>query len=360
MGSAMAASNHRDDQGIGRGVRRVHALGGLAGADGIGRAAGLGRASLPLLVVPPFLAALTTAAVLGWGGLARDRRRMTLGTLVAFQSADGRASSSRSGLVAPRRDAPGDGGDLGRLDDVLANPVDARSRDVEARTGARLQGALELRDVTFGYNIARAALLEEFNLTLRPGERVALVGAIGVRQIDHRRLVAGLYSRGAARSSSTAARGRTGRATRSPRLWRSSTRTSSCSAAPCATTSRCGTRRFPTARVVRPRTDAAIHDQIARRPGGYDRGRESGANFSGGERSDSRSPVRWSPSPRMLVLDEATSALDPSTERSIDGDIRRRGCTTLIVAHRLRRSATATRSSCSTAAASCSEARTTR
>ena len=93
---------------------------------------------------------------------------------------------------------------------------------------------------------------------------------------------------------------------------------------------------IPDSEVIAAARAAAIHDEIAARPGGYDSEvTEGGANFSGGQRQRMEIARAMIGDPGILVLDEATSSLDPITEAQVMTALAATGAGLLVIAHRL-------------------------
>ena len=146
--------------------------------------------------VPIVVQSLSTAVVLFFGGRQVMNGNLTIGMLVAYQAL-------LSGLTRPLTTFVEFGStlqeleaDMSRLDDVLRSPADAqyaRPHTEQPAAKLKLDGALELRDVTFGFSPLNPPLVEGFSLKIEPGRRVAIVGATGSGKSTVAKLVAGFY-----------------------------------------------------------------------------------------------------------------------------------------------------------------------
>ena len=296
-----------------------------------------------LLAIPPFLQTAGNIVVLAVGGLRVMEGELSMGMLIAFQSLMLSFLAPVNQMVMLGQKLQEAQGYMQRLDDVMNNEasLDTESEKLPIHDTGRgscekLDGYVELKNVTFGYNLLEPPLISDFSLKLSPGSRVALVGGSGSGKSTIAKLVSGLYEPW---SGEVLFDGK-------PRkeIPRTILINSICMVdqeislfeGTIAENIAMWDTTMPQEEIARAASDAAVHDVISDRTGGY-QGllSEGGSNFSGGQRQRMEIARALAVEPSILILDEATSALDPSTEKVIDGNIRRRGCTCIIVAHRL-------------------------
>ncbi len=302
----------------------------------------LGWLTTRLNIIPPLLMSLTTTIVLGTGAMRVMDGQMTLGMLVAFLYLMNNFMGPVNQLVSVGRLIQETEGDMGRIDDVLNYELSGEfdKKEEESienyQTLNKLTGHFEMKHVTFGYNSTMPALIEDFSLSLKPGSRVALVGGSGSGKSTVARLASGLYEpwEGDIRFD-----GRLRKDIPRPVI------TASVAVIDQDVLMFKGSiqdniafwdSKIPEKHIIQSARDAAIHDVVAARANAYDsQVLERGTNFSGGQRQRLEIARALALNPTLLIMDEATSALDPKSEKTVMDNIKKRGCTCLIVAHRL-------------------------
>jgi len=302
---------------------------------------GLELANQTLGIVPALLRSVATTGVLILGGYRIIQGEMSIGMLVAFQTLMRSFLAPVSNLVNLGGLMQELSGDLERVDDVLKSEAQPSSpqevlTDPANRKVIRLSGCLELRDVTFGYSLLEPPLLEHFNLSLLPGQRIALVGGSGSGKTTVSKLISGELEPWE------------GQVLVDGQPWSQvpeGIRVNSFSIVEQDLFLFGGTVRenltlwdptVPEENLIRACEDAAVLDVVLELPGGLDAHlAEGGRNLSGGQAQRLEIARALVNNPAVLVLDEATSALDAETERTVLDRLRTRGCSCILVAHRL-------------------------
>jgi ATP-binding cassette subfamily B protein len=271
--------------------------------------------------------------------IAHGGGAISIGTVVAFTTLQTRLLFPILSLLNVGLDMQTSLALFHRIFEYLDLPIDiAQRRDAVELDRGGVRGEVRFEGVGFGYDPDGPPTLQDVDLAVPPGSRVAIVGETGSGKTTMGYLVARLYDTTTGRvtidgvdvrdlSFASLARA-VGLVSQETYLFHATIRENLRFAKPDATDE----ELEAAARAAR------IHDLIASLPDGYDTVvGERGYRFSGGEKQRiaiARTVLR---NPPVLVLDEATSALDVQTERAVGEalDALAQGRTTLVIAHRL-------------------------
>lgn len=202
---------------------------------------------------------------------------------------------------------------------------------------AQVRGAVELKNVSFSY-VPEQKLIQDFNLTVKPGQRVAIVGPTGCGKTTVINLLMRFYdvNKGVIAVDGTDIRNMTRASLRSnigmvlQETWLKdgTIRDNIIMGKPDATEEE----------IIAAAKATHAHSFIKRLPKGYDTViREDGDNLSQGQKQLLCITRVMLCQPPMLILDEATSSIDTRTEIKIQRAFEKlmKGRTSFIVAHRL-------------------------
>ncbi|MFC1408338.1 ATP-binding cassette domain-containing protein [Streptacidiphilus sp. N1-12] len=290
------------------------------------------------LSLPTVLNTAASAAVVVGGTSLLISGSLPVGTLLAFLLL-------LNGFLLPVTQLVGTGSELtvARAQTALLEDVEHSEPDpyltpllAVPDDATPLRGGLELRDISFGYDPNRPPTLSGISLTVRPGEWVAVVGGSGSGKSTLARLAAGvlrpwsgdvlLDGRPREEVPRAVVTSQIAYVEQQLRLFEGTFRDNLTLWNPAAD--------LPA--VHRALADAECA-ALVRQRGGLDAGaiEEGARNLSGGERQRLELARALALEPALLVLDEATSALDARTEALVNANLRKRGSSCLVLAHRL-------------------------
>ncbi len=297
------------------------------------------RLNTYLGLIPVMVSELAKYLVLVLGVLLVLRGSFTIGMIMAFQSFLMAFMSPAMTMVSAGQTLQEMRSQMERVEDVMEYPTDDHFTEdpvSEDHDYGKLEGAVELKNVTFGYSRLSEPLIRDFSMKMEPGSRVAFVGASGCGKSTLSKLISGLYEPWSGeilfdgkpiseidRSTFT---GSVAVVDQDIILFEDSV----------ANNIKMWDETIEDFDMLLAAKDAQIHGDILARPGGYE-GKllDGGKDLSGGQRQRLEIARVLAQDPSVIIMDEATSALDARTEYDLVKAVKERGITCIVIAHRL-------------------------
>ena len=296
----------------------------------------IAESSAWLTVLPQAMQMLSTAFITVTGAGLILKGAFTIGMLTSFQAFFSVFYAPVNSLIQDAKQLRQMTVQAERVKDVLDYPADPLEAKEDAEEIADLPGTLVVKDLTFGYGKMSRPVLNGISFEIGEGQSLGIAGASGCGKSTLLSLLLGLYPRWSGEiicggySIDVLSRKQYSRfagvVRQEPMLFPGTVRDNL----------KLWSSDFSDEDMIRAAKDALIHDEIMEREGGYDSiVLPQGQNFSGGQRQKLELARALMGGRKLLILDEATSALDSITEDKILKNLKNRGITTIVVAHRL-------------------------
>lgn len=292
--------------------------------------------SLYFGMIPSFLHQIASTVLLLSGVYMIMDGSFTIGMLTAFNGFLSSFLSPISDLMDVYQSFVQMKNDIDRIEDVMECPTDVNEDVKSNKEEDKLTGNLQINNITFGYSKLAPPLIENFSLSLKPGSSVALVGGSGSGKSTIAKLIMGLYNvwdgeilfDGKKRNEidNYKFHSSISMVDQDKILFNDTIKNNI----------KMWDESIEDFAMILAARDADIHEAIIKRPDGYNHViREGGKDFSGGQCQRMEIARVLAQEPTIIILDEATSALDAKTECTVMNNIRKLGCTCIVVAHRL-------------------------
>ena len=295
------------------------------------------RLNLLLGAIPMAITSFANLAVLGLSVMLVIRGEFTIGMVMAFQGFLNAFMSPATSLINAGQSLQEMITQMERVDDVLSYREDPsfspRQKKAEYE---KLSGAIELKNVTFGYSRLGNPQITDFSMTVKPGQKIAFVGKSGCGKSTLAKLISGLYQPW----SGSITFGGTPLNEIDRDVFTGSVSVIDQDITLFEDTISDNIKMWDNSiedfEVILAARDADIYDDINTREGGFfHKLLDGGRDLSGGQRQRLEIARALAQDPTICIMDEATSALDAQTEHEVIHAITERGITCIVIAHRL-------------------------